>query len=71
MMLRKLLFVGVSLFTITLLSAQNFENAIEDKLRSEVAEGNLNQEDVSDFEIDSYHYSKSTTCHKPCRTNRW
>ena len=59
-MLRKLLFVGVSLFTITLLSAQNFENAIEDKLRSEVAEGNLNQEDVSDFEIDSYHYSKST-----------
>lgn len=46
--------------TLTSVNAQNFENSIEAKLRLEVAEGSFNEEDVSNFEIDSYHYAKST-----------
>lgn len=45
---------------ISQIYAQNFQNAIETTLREEASNYNFNLEDVSEFEIDSYHYAKST-----------
>lgn len=52
--------IGVVFFLFQLNYAQNFEELVSEKLRTEVSNQDFSLADISDVNINSYHYSKST-----------
>lgn len=62
-MCKKISFTFIFLLFVGIHYGQNFEQLIEAKLRTQLDEGILNEQDILGFEINNSHFSNSTLTH--------